>query len=455
MQLYHQLVRHSGNQNLFQAVEMSIAALVNGHPFHIHVEGLRGTGKTTIMRAARELLPPIVRVKNCLYNCDPAAPHCPEHRGLSAEALAKLGTETVPRPFLEISHAAKIGTVVGSIDLPKLTNSASPLASFLPGTIPQAHRGIIFIDEINRLADTAPELVDVLLDVMGTKPGRIQLEETGLPSCEFSVNVTVWAASNPDEEPGALAQIRKQLADRFDIVVVMGRPGSYQDILSILNCRQQTKQSNVAVRKPLACGDLAGMSVPAKIRDLLAKIYIDFSLESLRAVEALETAATLAALSAGRRVVEIGDVSRVVPLVLGHRTDYSTITNILRYLETLEPPAPLAVGRSVTVPPVGETGQSQSEKTNRAAKKHISRLWSAFKKLFGAKQDQTTEPPVPPPSKNSSSGQETPGHTTAGRSPQIANPAETPVTAPPRPAAPLTSLAVEQYVTGEEKSSHG
>ncbi|EAX46768.1 Magnesium chelatase [Thermosinus carboxydivorans Nor1] len=454
MQLYHRLVRHSGNQNLFQAVEMSLAALVNGHPFHIHVEGLRGTGKTTIMRAARELLPPIVRVKNCLYNCDPAAPHCPEHRGLSAETLAKLGAETVPRPFLEISHAAKIGTVVGSIDLAKLTNSASPLAAFLPGTIPQAHRGIIFIDEINRLADTAPELVDVLLDVMGTKPGRIQLEETGLPSCEFPVNVTVWAASNPDEEPGALAQIRKQLADRFDIVVVMGRPGSYQDVLAILNCRKQRESSQTAAGKPLACGDLASMTVPVTIRDILAKIYIDFSLESLRAVEALETAAMLAALSAGRRVVEISDVSRVVPLVLNHRTDYSTITNILRYLETLASPRPLTIGHNVAVTPAAETGQSQSEKISHAGKGQISGLWSALKKLFGTKQGQTTEPSAPPPSKTIF-GQKAPKHTTVGRSPQIANPAETPIAAPPKPAVPLTSLAVEQYVTGEEKSSHG
>ena len=64
------------------------------------------------------------------------------------------------------------------------------------GTIPKAHRGIVFIDEINRIADTSPEIVDLLLDVMGTKPGRIQIEEAGLPVTEIPVQVTVWAASN-------------------------------------------------------------------------------------------------------------------------------------------------------------------------------------------------------------------------------------------------------------------
>ena len=82
MPSYFELVRHNGNGDLFQAVELSLSALAEGQPFHLHVEGLRGTGKTTIMRAVKDILPPIVRIKNCLYNCDPAKPHCPEHRCL-------------------------------------------------------------------------------------------------------------------------------------------------------------------------------------------------------------------------------------------------------------------------------------------------------------------------------------------------------------------------------------
>ena len=201
MKHYNQLIRHSGNNDLFRAVEMSIVALSNGIPLHIHAEGLRGTGKTTIMRSIKELLPPILRIKNCIYNCNPDLPHCPEHHHLSPQEITSIGTEVVPCPFLEISHAAKIGTVVGSIDLSKLT-SVQAIAAILPGTIPQAYRGIIFIDEINRLADASPELADVLLDVMGTKPGHIQIEEVGLPIVELPVSVTIWAASNPDEEPG-------------------------------------------------------------------------------------------------------------------------------------------------------------------------------------------------------------------------------------------------------------
>ncbi|MDN5376498.1 MAG: magnesium chelatase subunit, partial [Thermacetogenium sp.] len=153
---------------------------------------------------------------------------------MTPEEIAALGTEQIPVPFLEISHSAKIGTVAGTIDLGKLTNPSRPEAALLPGIIPQAHRGIVFVDEINRLADTSPEITDVLLDAMGTKPGRVQIEETGLPVVEVPVAVSVWAASNPDEEPGPLAEIRRQLSDRFDLVIPMGRPTTPEEVVDIL-----------------------------------------------------------------------------------------------------------------------------------------------------------------------------------------------------------------------------
>jgi magnesium chelatase subunit I len=73
------LERYEGNQALFQCVLMSVVSTYAGQTLHLHAEGLRGTGKTTIMRAARDILPTITRIKGCIYNCDPEKPHCPEH----------------------------------------------------------------------------------------------------------------------------------------------------------------------------------------------------------------------------------------------------------------------------------------------------------------------------------------------------------------------------------------
>ena len=431
MSEYYRLVRHSGNQALFRVVEMSVAALVSGHPFHIQVEGLRGTGKTTIMRAARELLPPITRIKNCLYNCDPVRPHCPIHRHLSQAEIETLGVEQVQRPFLEISQVAKIGTVVGSIDLAKLTDPVNALAALLPGTIPQAHRGIIFIDEVNRLADTAPELADALLDVMGTRPGRVQIEEPGLPVVELPVNVCIWAASNPDEDPGPLSRIRKQLADRFDVTVSMGRPDTEQAVINIL-AGHNSSELPVSVISHLPVS-LDKVAVSLELRQLLGKLYVTYNLESLRTVAAMETAACLTALLAGRTVAGIGELVQVVPLVLAHRVSAETIATIMEYLNgLLYGPAP------ATIPVAGTATQ--------LAKQALSR-WAAIKAILKMRLAALLKNGFQLPNSGDGSSD---GRGGQGRA-QFIDPMNTTISAPPKPALPISRVPDEQLVTREIK----
>jgi magnesium chelatase subunit I len=343
------LVRHSGNDGLFKAIEMSLLATASGQPLHLHAEGLRGTGKTTIMRAVRRVLPRIRRIKHCLYNCDPACPHCPEHRALSPEDLSCLGEEWVPMPFLEISHSAKVGTVVGSINLSRLVSPTQPEAALLPGTIPQAHRGIIFVDEINRLAETAPELADILLDVMGTKPGRVQIEETGLPAVELPVQVTVWAASNPDEDPGPLEDIRRQLSDRFDFVIYTDRPGDTSVVEEILAAAggagwhrplspvDETQAELFRSRLATQIPELRGVQVPKHLRQQIAEIYSRFNVESLRAVQAIQLGMRLAACLEHRHEPTMEDLARITPLALRHRVDQETIKKVTGHLTGMGP----------------------------------------------------------------------------------------------------------------------
>lgn len=337
------LVRHAGNDSLFRAVEVSLLATLAGQPFHIHAEGLRGTGKTTIMRAARQILPPIRRVRDCLYNCDPDRPHCPAHRGLSPDEVAAVGDEWVPMPLLEISHSARVGTVVGSIDLGRLVSPTRPEAALLPGTLPQAHRGILFVDEVNRLAETAPELADILLDVMGTKPGRVQIEETGMPRVELPVQVSVWAASNPDEDPGPLEEIRRQLSDRFDLAVYTDRPGEagvVERILALAEEREEdearavrTEQFRTRLRE--RADRLVRVEVPDSVRQSVAELYSRFNLESLRAVQALQAGVRLMACLEGRGEAAIDDLVRVAPLALRHRVDPESLKKLTAHLSGL------------------------------------------------------------------------------------------------------------------------
>jgi len=348
---YPEPIHHPGNRALFRALELSVLSTLVGVPLHVHAEGLRGTGKTTIIRSLRRRLPRIQRVKGCLYNCLPWAPHCPDHRGLSPEELKALGTEWVPMPFREVSHSAKVGTVAGSIDLARLTDPLHPEAALLPGTLPQANRGIVFVDEINRLADTAPELADILLDVMGTKPGRLQVEETGLPCVDIPVCVSVWAASNPDEEPGPLEDIRKQLSDRFDFVIEMERPSAVATVRDILRAAEE-RQLALAVSPPWRREDVPASGpttslvaewqqvtqavlravFPPHLEEFVASLYVDFGLESLRAVEAIHHGARVNCVLEGREVVSLADVAAVAPGALQHRLDVSTFARVMDHL---------------------------------------------------------------------------------------------------------------------------
>ena len=473
--MYTSLVRHSGNRELFLFLELAILSQSRGHPLHIHVEGLRGTGKTTIIRAARQILPPIKRIRGCLYNCDPERPYCPEHRHLSREAIASLGIEEIPMPFLEISASAKIGTVVGTIDLARITNPARPEAALLPGTIPQAHRGIVFVDEINRLADTSPELADVLLDVMGTKPGRLQIEESGLPRVELPVQVSVWAASNPDEDPGSLEDIRRQLSDRFDFLVAMGRPAEPQAVAAVLAWDRGREEDYTArdrkVQEELQqmAALLPQVEVAEGIRELVASLYTKFNLESLRAVEALLYGGKVYIAREGRRY--LGEVKELLPVAaaaLRHRVEPGRLAEILQHLRTLSEERERQVAATLPVP--GErtregAGLIRGSKGARPgiwqqAREFLSRLMEKFfPHRLGCNRKGR------PGRGGGSGGGNRPGSQSEqeeGNSmnkPQISDPSNTPILAPPRRARPLFELAAEDLIIpaaeGEKNATEG
>ena len=162
---------------------MSLICTAAGIPLHVHAEGLRGTGKTTVMRWARQIAPKITRLRGCVYQCRPDLPHCPDHS--ESTSLSHNETESVSMPFIEIGHGAKLGTILGSVDLARLTDPRGPKAALLPGAIPMANRGIVFIDEINRLAETAPEITDVLLSVMEPNRARSRSKKWGLSRAKY------------------------------------------------------------------------------------------------------------------------------------------------------------------------------------------------------------------------------------------------------------------------------
>ncbi len=465
---YSSLIRHPENMSLFKAVEMSILSAQNAVPLHIHAEGLRGTGKTTILRAAKEVLPRIERVTGCMYNCDPKAPHCPDHRNMDYAELSRLGSEWIPMPFLEISHSAKVATVVGAVDLVRLTDRSYPEAALLPGTLAQAHRGVVFVDEINRLADTSPELADVLLDVMGTKPGRLQIEEAGIPKVEVSSLVTIWAASNPDEDPGPLEGIRRQLADRFDLCLGVRRPTNLSTLLAILEQADtavairnlEDARLSVSARLTSALVRLNEIELGERLRSFLARVYVDHGLESLRALEAIVLAAKVHASLAGKERVENDDLKTVIPMVLKHRAAPHVLNDILDALSRLNA-APVEI--QVDTPVVETPGQQQTDEqqqqvlheTELSTEEGMTGLNKSFlSRLFGSLRERSDEhkpisgsemmPATGPAPLNPTSGTE------GMLDSSLADPETIAIIAPPKAAKQLRDLPEGRMVMSEE-----
>ncbi|MGI6129077.1 MAG: magnesium chelatase [bacterium] len=459
MRSYTSLVRHEGNKELFFFTELGVIGLAAGMPVHLHAEGLRGTGKTTILRSARSILPTVVRIKDCQFNCDPGNPHCPSHSYLTAEEKATLEREKVNTPYLEISHSAKIGTVVGSLDLKQLTNVDHPEAALLPGILPRAHRGIVLVDEINRLADTAPELTDILLDAMGTKPGRVQIEENGLPTVSLPLRASIWAASNPDEDPGSLADIRRQLSDRFDFMVHMGRPREVASLLEILNPdqssvrfdREQKADDRLSQRLVEMASRVPIIEIPDVILESLAEIYLNHNLESLRALEAVKTGAVLATARRGGYEVTWDDVLMVAPAALRHRLNPEQLETVLQDLQRernlLESPAWAAASGATSAlleqdQPLSAGKSSSSMKNQRVGWWERVVTWCS--QLMGRRRDvfQSSEGK----SKVANLGQGKRVRTKQSSVPKMSNPLDMPLVTPPSTARPLFELEVADAV---------
>jgi magnesium chelatase subunit I len=389
---WNHVIFHPGNEELKRFIEIGILSAQLGIPVHFHVEGVRGTGKTTLIRAAKNRFPEIHRIAGCLYNCDPAAPHCPQHRESD-----NFPTETVPMPFLEVSHSAKVGTVVGSIDLDRLTALTNPAAALLPGTIPRANRGIVFVDEINRLADTSPALVDILLDVMGTKPGRVQIEETGLPTVEMPVHVNVWAASNPDEEPGPLQEIRRQLADRFDFVVRIERPDQPDTVRAIMLAGQLAAEQATQLH-PVA--DLTSIELDERVDDFLSNLYIRFRLESIRGVQAIRLGSQLHALTQGKKLADFTDMAAVLPAALRHRISPPRLVEITEAMRDAA-----ATQQRKPAPPANPKGEAKEGKSYRYPSLWRG-IWQRLSKSQTSPKGKQVSVQTPQPAKTESPNEE-------------------------------------------------
>lgn len=279
------------------------------------IRGDKGTAKSTAARALTDILPLIERVAGCAFNCAPGAPYQYCETCNTEHATAQASSV----PFVTLPLGATEDRVIGTLDLEQVLKGGQRV--FKPGLLAAAHRGILYIDEVNLLPD---HLVDVLLDAAAMGVNAVQRE--GL-SVTHPARFTLIGTMNLEE-----GDLRPQLLDRFGLMVEVIAPRD-KSIRSEVVRRRIAYEANPtayaaawmqeqqALRHQLATAQqlLAEVTLNDALLDLISHLCCEFEVASLRAdIVMHKTARALAALE-GRSQVTPQDVRGAAELVLPHR----------------------------------------------------------------------------------------------------------------------------------------
>ncbi|MFE2723515.1 putative cobaltochelatase [Kitasatospora sp. NPDC059327] len=279
------------------------------------VRGEKGTAKSTMVRALAGLLPSIAAVDGCRFACDPAAPdpQCPDGAHDGADESHR------PARLVELPVGVSEDRIVGSLDLERAL--AEGVKAYEPGLLARAHRGVLYIDEVNLLQD---HVVDLLLDAAAM--GRSYVEREGV-SVRHAARFLLVGTMNPEE-----GELRPQLLDRFGLTV------------EIAATREPTERAEVVRRRLAYDADPAGFAgrfaederaLAGRItaaRELLPSVVLTdvalrqitavcaaFEVDGLRADIVMARTAVALAAWAGRTEVLEEDVRKAAQLALPHR----------------------------------------------------------------------------------------------------------------------------------------
>lgn len=284
------------------------------------VSGTKGTGKSTAVRALRALLPELEVVAGCPYHCPPDDPQVMDAacraRHLAGEALPRV---RVPTPFVELPLNATEDRLAGTIDIERALRAGE--RRFEPGLLAAAHRGFLYVDEVNLLDD---HLVDLLLDAAAS--GVHVVEREGI-SHVHPARFVLLGTMNPEE-----GSLRPQFLDRFALFVsvpeedvlerrqeIARRRLAFDDDPAAFATRWAAAEADVAAVLARARESLAGVALPDDMIELAVSLSAKAGTRGHRAeIATLKAARALAAL-AGQPVVGGEAVAEAARFALPHR----------------------------------------------------------------------------------------------------------------------------------------
>lgn len=282
------------------------------------IRGDKGTAKSTAVRGLAELLPERIEVADCVFHL--TVDEYREYREeLSLPESDDPATVTSRVPVVELPVGATEDRVAGTIDLETALTKGQ--RRFEPGLLAAAHRGILYVDEVNLLDD---HVVDILLDSAAMGVNTVEREGIGLSHpARFSLIGTM----NPEE-----GELRPQLLDRFGLCVsVQGEwdPELRAEIIErriafeadpaafVASWREQGREMSTRIARAMEL--LPQVVLTREVLISAAKTCLDAQVDGHRGdIMMVRTARALAAWD-GRHSIEESDLQRAAQYVLPHR----------------------------------------------------------------------------------------------------------------------------------------
>ncbi|MDR7300676.1 VWA domain-containing protein [Haloactinomyces albus] len=298
--------------------DLQLALLLNAvHPRigGVLVRGEKGTAKSTIVRALAALLPALDVVADCRFGCDPHEPDsaCPDGPHDGAE-MAQRAAQLVELPV-----GATEDRLVGSLDVERALTEG--VRAYQPGLLASAHRGVLYVDEVNLLHD---HLVDLLLDAAAM--GRAHVEREGM-SMSHAASFLLVGTMNPEE-----GELRPQLLDRFGLTVHVSASREVETRTEVVRRRLAfesdpvgfarrwaEEDADLAARISAARRRVGSVVLPDSEVRRIAALCAAFEVDGMRADLVLARTAVAHAAWRGADAVGQTDVEAAARLALPHR----------------------------------------------------------------------------------------------------------------------------------------
>lgn len=300
-----------------------ILAVLNPMVGGVLLIGPHGTGKTTAVRGLVELMPP-ARRSRCPYGCEPEAAEtwgmdaiCPDCAQKLARGEDIMGFDRMR--LIELPLNARLEDVVGGID--ERVALEQQRVRLSRGILSYAHRNILYIDEVNLLAD---EIVDAILDAAAL--GYYNVRRGPLIGT-YPARFTLIGSMNPEE-----GNLRPQIMDRFGLrVVVSGLAGAEKrlEVYHRVRAFVDAPHEFLALYSPETAAFTEEL---VQAKELLPEVTVapeaeQMALDLVNALQIASSRAEIVTLEAarahaaadGRTEATVKDVSAVAPMALRQR----------------------------------------------------------------------------------------------------------------------------------------